>query len=73
MAEQATPKCHIEIPSRIELRSSDGPLLGVLVLDPLRLEVKKGKRIFEVDLTATIVAGQAIVSEVGSLFDEGHN
>lgn len=48
---------------RIELRGAGGPLLGVLLLHPLRLEVKRGHRLFEVDLAGTLAQGAAVVFE----------
>lgn len=61
----AEDRSHTEV-QRIELRSTDGPLLGVLTLSPLRIEVKRGKRVFEVDLMETMRSGEAIVSEKAS-------
>ena len=48
---------------RIELRCADGPLLGVLDLASLRLEVKRGHRVFEVDILATLRTQEAVVLE----------
>lgn len=48
---------------RIELRGSGGPLLGVLYFEPLRIEIKRGKRVFEVDLGKTMVEGVPTIEE----------
>lgn len=48
----------------IALRCVDGPLLAMLRVDPLRLEVKRNGRIFEVDLYATLATGNAVVFEL---------
>ncbi len=52
-----------ESEGRIELRAAGGPLLGVLLLEPLRLEVRRSGRLFEVDLTETLRAKEAVVLE----------
>jgi hypothetical protein len=48
---------------RIELRSAGGPLLGVLILGAMRLQVKRGHRMFEVDLLGTQACGEPVVFE----------
>lgn len=50
-------------PERIELRCEGGPLLGVLVVRDGILEVKRGRRVFEVDLRRTLAVGVAVVIE----------
>jgi hypothetical protein len=48
---------------RIELRCAGGPLLGVLVVRGVTLEVKRGRRLFEVDLRRTLEEGVPVVVE----------
>lgn len=48
---------------RIELRCAGGPLLGVLVVRDFTLEVKRGHRLFEVDLRRTLEEGKGVVVE----------
>lgn len=48
---------------RIELRVEDGPLLGILVPSTSVLEIKKGARVFEIDLPRTLAEGVAVVVE----------
>lgn len=50
-------------PDRIELRSDDGTMLGVLVIGGMRLEVKRGSRVFEIDLMGTKDARHPVVFE----------
>ena len=45
---------------RIELRCAGGPLLGVLV-GGTAIEVKRGARLFEIDLFGTLALGAALV------------
>ena len=50
-------------PDRIELRSDNGTLLGILVIGGMRLEVKRGQRVFEIDLLGTRDMGHPVVFE----------
>jgi hypothetical protein len=63
MRREQRLNCWIEPRVRIELRSEDGPLLGVLYLEPLCLEIKRKARIFDIDLLTTIASGEAAVVE----------
>ena len=47
---------------RIELRCEGGPLLGVLV-GGTAIEIKRGLRLFEVDLARTAVVGAPVILE----------
>ena len=47
---------------RIELRCEGGPLLGVLV-GGTAIEVKRGARLFEIDLFGTLSNGAPVVFE----------
>ncbi len=47
---------------RIELRCVGGPLLGVLV-GGTAIEVKRGARLFEIDLYSTLVYGVPVILE----------
>ena len=48
---------------RIELRCTGGPLLGILNIATVRLEVKRGHRLFEVDLRRTLAEGIPVIIE----------
>ncbi len=45
---------------RIELRCAGGPLLGVLV-GGTAIEVKRGARLFEIDLRSTLLFGAPVI------------
>ena len=47
---------------RIELRCAGGPLLGVLV-GGTAIEVKRGARLFEIDLRSTLLYGAPVILE----------
>lgn len=47
---------------RIELRCAGGPLLGVLV-GGTAIEVKRGARLFEIDLHSTLLYGTPVILE----------
>jgi hypothetical protein len=47
---------------RIELRCAGGPLLGVLV-GGTAIEIKRGLRLFEVDLAGTQASGEPVILE----------
>jgi hypothetical protein len=47
---------------RIELRSESGTLLGILV-GGTAIEIKRGLRLFEVDLTETLGHGRPVILE----------
>jgi hypothetical protein len=47
---------------RIELRCASGPLLGVLV-GGTAIEVKRGARLFEIDLHSTLLFGAPVILE----------
>ena len=47
---------------RIELRSDSGTLLGILV-GGTAIEIKRGQRLFEVDLLETLGHGRPVILE----------
>jgi hypothetical protein len=47
---------------RIELRCAGGPLLGVLV-GGTAIEVKRGARLFEIDILSTLALGAPVILE----------
>jgi hypothetical protein len=47
---------------RIELRCAGGPLLGVLV-GGTAIEVKRGARLFKIDLYSTLLLGTPVILE----------
>lgn len=51
------------VEERIELRGESGTLLGVLIVNTMRLQVKKGKRMFEVDLPGTVLGRTPVIFE----------
>ena len=50
------------MPERIELRSDSGTLLGILV-GGTAIEIKRGLRLFEVDLLQTLGHGRPVILE----------
>lgn len=47
---------------RIELRNEGGPLLGILI-GGTALQIKRGLRMFEVDLFGTMAQGMPVIFE----------
>ncbi len=60
------------MPERIELRSESGTLLGILV-GGTAIEIKRGLRLFEVDLRETLSHGRPVILERVLFPDEAMN
>lgn len=60
------------MPERIELRSESGTLLGILV-GGTAIEIKRGLRLFEVDLLGTLGQGRPVILERVLFPDEAGN